>query len=94
MTRNDSDPEMTDFQRGYDAARTGKVDHRHGRYWIDWNNGAELARPEVVKGIKSFYRDAAKTTLEDRNPAACAAQIEEWTQAFETAAIERHDDIH
>ena len=94
MTRNDSDPEMTDFQRGYDAARTGKVSHRHGRYWIDDANGAQLARPGVVNGIAAFYRNAAKTTLENRNPAACAAQIEEWNEAFERAAIEQHDDIH
>ena len=67
---------------------------RHGRYWIDEANGAELARPEVVNGIAAFYRNAAKTTLENRNPAACAAQIEEWNEAFERAAIEQHDDIH
>ena len=82
-----------DFERGYNAAKTGKVDRRHGRYWIDDTSGAELCRPEVIKGIMAFYRDASKA-LEDRNPAACAAQIEEWNEAFERAAIERHDDIH
>ena len=81
-----------EFERGYNAARMGKVDHRHGRWWID-DNGAELCRPEVIKGITAFYRDASKA-LEKRNPAACAAQIEEWNEAFERAAIERHDDIH
>lgn len=28
------------------------------------------------------------------NAAAYAAQIDEYNEAFETAAIERHDDIH
>lgn len=64
MTRTDSNPEQTNFDRGYDAARTGKVSHRHGRYWIDEANSAELARPEVVLGIAAFYRDAAKGRVE------------------------------
>lgn len=60
MTRNGTFAEfetVDDFQRGYDATMAGKVAFRHGRYWIDDNNSAELARPEVVKGIEAAYRD-------------------------------------
>jgi len=49
---------MDDRQRGYQAAQAGLVSYRHDRYWIDDASGAELARPDVVKGIHDYYRDA------------------------------------
>ena len=47
-----------DMQHGYQAAAAGQVDFRHSRYWIDDSTGAELCRPDVVRGILNFYRDA------------------------------------
>ncbi|MBK9003524.1 MAG: hypothetical protein IPM41_06565 [Sphingomonadales bacterium] len=54
-----------DRQRGYEAARHGLVSYRHGRYWIDTPGCAELARPDVVKGIAAYYRDADAADLRD-----------------------------
>lgn len=56
---------LDDFRRGYQAAKAGLVSHRHGRYWIDMSNCAELCRPDVVKGIIAYYRDADAADLYD-----------------------------
>lgn len=56
---------MDDKQRGYQAAAAGQVSYRHNRYWIDTDGCAELCRPDVVKGITAYYRDAAAADLAD-----------------------------
>lgn len=67
--------DLTDFgitddtQRGYEAAKAGKAHYRHDRWWID-DNGAELARREVVKGIEAYYQDADAADLADTQECA------------------------
>ena len=55
-----------DKQRGYQAAQAGLVSYRHGRYWIDDNDGAELARPDVVRGILAYRTSPEYFTQVDR----------------------------
>ena len=69
MARNEFET-MDDMQRGYNAARAGLAAFRHGRYWIDSDSGAELCRPDVVKGIVAYYRDADAADLADTQRAA------------------------
>jgi hypothetical protein len=45
---------MSEWQRGYQAAKAGQVSLRHNRYWIDTPGCAELCRPDVVKGIEAY----------------------------------------
>lgn len=56
---------MDERQRGYQAAAAGVVSYRHDRYWIDTQGCAELCRPDVVKGITAYYRDADARDLAD-----------------------------
>ena len=56
---------MDDRQRGYQAAKDGLTSYRHNRYWIDTPGCAELARPDVVKGILNYYADADARDLRD-----------------------------
>lgn len=52
--------------------------------------------PETGEYAPGYYHRGGPTIDEWQyhNPAAAAAQIAEYTEAFEIAAIERHDDIH
>ncbi len=56
---------MDERQRGYQAAKAGQVSYRHNRWWIYDATGAELCRPDVVKGIAAYYCDADARDMAD-----------------------------
>lgn len=50
--------------------------------------------PETGEYAPGYYHQSGPTLDEWRNPDANAAQVEEYDEAFELAAIAQHDDIH
>ena len=87
----------------------GDAYRRQGNKWntdllyrpFAWRAGFNHGNDPVDQYLSLYFQEDARDQSEYgvnewqyRNPAACAAQIDEYNEAFETAAIERHDDIH